>query len=402
VIGGGVAAASAAETLREEGADGSFVVFTREADLPYNRPPLSKGYLAGKETKEDALWKSQSEWDELNVEVLTRKSVMKVDAGERIAKLPGGEELRFGKLLLAPGANVRRFRVDGCDNDGINYLRAFGNSDAIRADSESADHTVLVGGSWIACEVAATLTALGRNVSMVCLEKVVTENHLGHEVARYIHELLESHGVTIHTEDSVERFEGSDGRVTKVVTEKGTELDAQSVVIGAGVQPDVMLAKSAGLEVGERGGYLCDAQLQTAADGIFIAGDAAEWESRLHGRHARVEHWDVAANHGKTAAAGMLGKPHDHDVVPYFWSDISDWGGIEYVGIEAGSPVVRGSVDDGDFTAIYVNDDGVVVGAATAGRSDDLEHVKTLIVDQSAPGRAALADDDLESLTSSS
>jgi 3-phenylpropionate/trans-cinnamate dioxygenase ferredoxin reductase subunit len=161
-----------------------------------------------------------------------------------------------------------------------------------------------------------------------------------------------------------------------------------------------MLAKSAGLEVGEHGGFLCNAQLE-AADGIFIAGDAAEWDSRLHGRHARVEHWDVAVNHGKTAAAGMLGKPHEHDVVPYFWSDISDWGGIEYVGIEAGKPVIRGSVADGDFTAIYVNDDGVVVGAVTAGRSDDLEHVKQLIVAKATPGRDELADGDLEALTSS-
>jgi 3-phenylpropionate/trans-cinnamate dioxygenase ferredoxin reductase subunit len=395
LIGGGVAAASCAETLREEGADGSIAIVSREADQPYNRPPLSKGYLAGKEQREDALWKPAEWWAESDIEVLARKSVMKLDSGERVAKLPGGEELRFGKALLATGANVRRLRVDGTDVDGIHYLRAFANSDAIRADSESADHVVIVGGSWIGCEVAATLASLGRSVSIVCLEQVVTENHLGREVGRYVHDLLESHGVKIYADDEVERFDGDGERVAGVVTKRGESIACQVVVIGAGVQPDTMLARSGALELGERGGLLCSESLETSAEGVFTAGDVAEYDSPLHGRHARIEHWDVAVEHGKTAAHGMLGRGRSHEVVPYFWSDLSDWGGLEYVGIEAGSPVIRGSIDDGDFTAVYVDDDGRVVGAATAGRSDDLEHVKRLIVARATPDRAALADAEL-------
>jgi 3-phenylpropionate/trans-cinnamate dioxygenase ferredoxin reductase subunit len=398
LIGGGVAAASCAETLRAEGADGSIVIVGREADPPYSRPPLSKGYLAGKETREDALWKPAGWWAENDIEVLTRKSVMKLDTRERVAKLPGGDELRFRRALLATGANVRRLRVDGSDVDGIHYLRTFGNADAIRSDAENADHVVIVGGSWIGCEVAAMLTSLGKSVSMVCLEEVVTENHLGREVGRFVHGLLESHGVTIHAGDEVARFEGAGERVSGVVTKGGKSIGCEAVVIGAGVQPDVLLARSAGLELGDRGGIVCSESLETPVEGLFAAGDMAEYDSPLHGRRARIEHWDVAVEHGKTAAHGMLGRDRVHELVPYFWSDLSDWASLEYVGIEAGSPVIRGSVDEGDFTAIYVDDGGRVVGGATAGRSEDLPHVRRLVVERATPDREALASGDLAAI----
>ena len=396
LIGGGVAAATCAETLRAEGADGSIVVVGREEDPPYERPPLSKEYLAGRSSREDALLKPADWWASQEIEVLTRKSVMKIDAAERVAKLPGGDELKFDRALLATGANVRRLRVEGTDNDGIHYLRAFGNADAIRDDAASAERVVLVGGSWIACEVAATLATAGHTVSLLMLEEVCCENHLGPEVGRFVQELLESHGVEVHARAQVERFEGADGRVARVVASGGLSIDCQCVVIGAGVVPDVLLARSAGAELGERGGFSCSSSLETSVPGVFAAGDAAEYDSPLHGRPARIEHYEVAAEHGRTAARGMLGRPVAHEVMPYFWSDLSDWATLEYVGIETGTPVVRGSVDDGDFTAVYVDDDGRVVAAATVGRSDDLEAAKKLIADRAAPDRAALADEGTE------
>jgi 3-phenylpropionate/trans-cinnamate dioxygenase ferredoxin reductase component len=401
LIGGGIAALSCAEELRAAGADGSIVVVGREEDPPYERPPLSKGYLAGASSREDAFLKPPDWWDSNEIELLTRKSVMKLDADERVATLPGGEELRFGSALLGTGANVRRLRVDGTDNDGIHYLRAFGNADAIRADAADASRVVLVGGSWIGCEVAATLAAGGRDVSLVMLEEVCCENHLGAEVGRFVHTLLESHGVDVHPRSEVERFEGSDaGRVSSVVLSSGESIECGCVVIGAGVVPDVLLARSAGLELGERGGFLCSASLETSVPGVFAAGDAAEWDSPLHGRHARVEHFEVAAAEGRTAARAMLGQQAVHDEVPYFWSDLADWATLEYVGIEVGTPVVRGSIDAGDFTAIYVDDGGRVVGAATVGGGDDLEHAKRLITERATPERAALGDEgtDLASL----
>lgn len=401
LIGGGVAAAACAETLRAEGADGSIVVVGREEDPPYQRPVLSKGYLAGSSERESALWKPAEWWSDNDVELLARKSVMKVDPQERVAKLPGGDELRFSSALLATGANVRRLRVDGTDNDGIHYLRAFGNADAIRSDAAAAERVVVVGGSWLGCEVAATLVDLGHAVSLVMLEEVCCENHLGPEVGRFVHSLLAERGVDIHPRSEVARFEGSsEGRVSRVVLSNDSAIDCGCVVIGAGVVPDVLLARSAGLELGERGGFACSSSLETSLPGVYAAGDAAEYESPLHGRAARIEHFEVAVEHGRTAARAMLGQEVAHEVMPYFWSDLSDWATLEYVGIEAGSPVVRGSIDDGDFTAVYVDDGGRVVGAVTVGRGEDLEAAKKLIAGRATPDRAALGDEgtDLGSL----
>jgi 3-phenylpropionate/trans-cinnamate dioxygenase ferredoxin reductase component len=179
------------------------------------------------------------------------------------------------------------------------------------------------------------------------------------------------------------------------VTKDGLELEADCVVIGAGVIPDVNLARAAGLELGDAGGVKCSSKLETSVPGIFSAGDICEYDSVIHGRPMRIEHWDVAFNQGKTAALNMLGRGQDHDVVPYFFSDLADWTSMEYVGPGSGDTVIRGSLDDGEFTAFYV-DDGKVTAALTVGRSDDLEQAKRFIVEGTKPDPAALADPDTD------
>jgi len=186
--------------------------------------------------------------------------------------------------------------------------------------------------------------------------------------------------VTVHGSDELERFEG-DGTVAKVVTRAGLELGADAVVIGAGVSPDVQLAQRADLEVGERGGVRCSSRLESSAPGVFAAGDICEYDSVVHGGAAmRIEHWDVAFNQGKTAALNMLGHDVAHDVVPYFFSVLGDWGELEYVGpaYEWDEEIVRGSAEEGAFTTWYLQG-GVVKAALTFGRSDDLEHARRLI-----------------------
>ena len=392
LIGGGLAAASCAAKLREEGADGTILLVGREPDPPYDRPPLSKDYLRGESERGDALVHPDEWWDENDVELLTRTSVMKLDPGEHVAKLSNKEEVRFGNALLATGANVRRLRVDGADLDGIHYLRAFANSDAIREDASNAKHVVLIGGSYIACEVAASLVARhGVHCSLVMLEDVVLERHFGSEVGGFFQGVLEEHGVSIHGGDELERFEGSGERVGRVITKAGLELEADCVVVGAGVTPDVMLAKAAGLDLGESGGVKCTASLRTSAPDVFAAGDICEYESPVHGRSLRVEHWDVAAEQGKTAALGMLGRETPHETIPYFFSDLADWASMEYVGPGTGDAVIRGSMEDGEFTAFYV-DGGEVTAALTVGRSDDLDHARRWIAGGGAPGPEVLGD----------
>jgi 3-phenylpropionate/trans-cinnamate dioxygenase ferredoxin reductase subunit len=400
LIGGGLAAANCARWLREEGADGSILLVGREPDPPYNRPPLSKGYMQGKESREEVLFRPDEWWEEQRIELLTRTSVMKLDPDERVASLSTKDEVRFDKALVATGSNVRRLRVDGCDLEGLHYLRAFGNSDAIKEDAARAERVVLIGGSYIGTEVAASLTASqGKSCAIVMMEDVTHERFYGKEVGGFFQGVLEEHGVEVHGGQEVERFEGADGRVTKVVTKSGLEVEGDCVVIGAGVIPDVTLARSAGLELGDAGGVKCSSKLETSAAGIYAAGDICEYDSVIHGKPMRIEHWDVAFNQGKTAALNMMGRETDHDVMPYFFSDLADWTSMEYVGPGSGDVAVRGSLDDGDFTAFYL-DDGRVTAALTVGRSDDLEHAERFIRERATPDPAALADEstDLGSL----
>jgi 3-phenylpropionate/trans-cinnamate dioxygenase ferredoxin reductase component len=331
-------------------------------------------------------------WEEQRIEVLTRTSVMKLDADAQVATLSTKDEVRFGNALLATGSNVRRLRVDGCDLEGIHYLRTFGNSEAIRAEAEQHGRAVLIGGSYIGCEVAASLTAAhGVECSIVMLEDVTFEPFFGKEVGGFFQKALEEHGVTVNGGQEVERFEGDGERVTKVVTKGGLELECDFVVVGIGVTPDVTLAKGAGLEIGEQGGVSCSAGLESSEPGIYAAGDICEYDSPVHGKPMRIEHWDVAFNQGKTAAFNMLGRGLEHDVVPYFFSDLADWVSMEYVGPGSGDAVIRGSMDKGEFAAFYV-DDGRVTAALSVGRSDDLDHARRFIAERTQVDPAALGD----------
>jgi 3-phenylpropionate/trans-cinnamate dioxygenase ferredoxin reductase subunit len=397
LIGGGLASANCALTLREEGAEGEILLVGREPDAPYNRPECSKGYLRGEESREEPLFKPAEWWTEQQIELLTRTSVTGLDLQARTAKLSSKEEIEFGQALIATGANVRRLNVEGCELEQIHYLRTLGNADAIREGVADAENVVLIGGSYIGCEVAASLSMMGKRATIVMQEQHTLERGFGKQVGRFVQELLEAHGVTVHGEDELERFAGQ-GRVAKVVTREGLELDADAVVIGAGVAPDVQLAKRAGLEIGELGGVRCSSRLQSSAAGVFAAGDICEYDSPIHGRPMRIEHWDVAFNQGRTAALNMLGRDVAHDVVPYFYSVLADWGELEYVGPAQGwdEEILRGSFADGSFTNWYLQD-GKVKAALTFGKPDDLEHAKRLIVSAEALDerqRRALADED--------
>jgi len=399
LIGGGLASANCARWLRESGAEGEILLVGREPDPPYNRPPCSKGYLQGIESREDTYFRPNEWWEKQRIDLRTRTSVTRLDTAAKEATLSSREVVAYDTALLATGANVRRLNVDGCELEGIHYLRALGNADAIRADA-AGKRVVLIGGSYIGCEVAASLTLLGSSCTIVMQEAVTLQRGFGKRAGRFFQERLVEHGVSIHGEDELERFEGADGRVGAVVTRGGLRLEADAVVIGAGVNPDTTLARAAGLQLDEeRGGIACDGTLRTSAPGVWAAGDVAAYDSVVHGRPIRVEHWDVAFNHGKTAALNMLGREQPHTEVPYFFSDFADWASLEYVGPAQGwdEEIVRGSLDDGSFSVWYLKD-GRVLGALSVGRSDDLDHARRLIVDGRAlgDGRAALGDADAE------
>jgi 3-phenylpropionate/trans-cinnamate dioxygenase ferredoxin reductase component len=384
IVGAGAAGAACASALRDGGYDGTVVLAGRDVDPPYERPFCSKEYLRGDMGRE-ATYLDLPEGVDLRI----RTSVMKLDVSGRVAKLPS-EELSFEHAVLATGANVRRLRVEGAELEGIHYLRALGNADAIRADASEASNVVLVGGSYIACEVAASLTSQGKKCTLVMQEEGPLSLGFGRTASEFFAGVLRSHGIEWVAGDALGRFEG-DGRVSRVVTSSGRSLDADMVVMGTGAVPDVMLARSAGLSLGETGGIACSSILETSAPGVWAAGDACEYDSVVHGRRLRIEHWEVACAQGAAVAAAILGSREPFAEIPYFWSDLADWCTLEYVGPASSwdEEVVRGSVADGEFTIFY-REGGRVVAALTVGRSDDLERARELMASGEVVGADSL------------
>src|SRR6476620_8128996 len=260
---GGFASGYCASELRKQGADGSILLVGREQDPPYERPPLSKEYLRGEAKREDAYVNPLAWYEENGVELRTGTNVMSLDVEGRTVKLQSGEEVEFEKALIATGANVNILRVDGATLDRIHYLRAFGNSHNFRADAESAHRAVLVGGSYIACEVAASLKSKGTDCTLVMMEDVALSRTFGEEAGRWFQELLESKGIEFHGGETLATFEGDD--------------HASAVV-----RPDVMLAERAGLEIDDDGGIRCDETLQSSVEGIYAAGDVCSYDSVVH------------------------------------------------------------------------------------------------------------------------
>ncbi len=397
LLGGGIASANAAAELREQGFDGSIVLATREMDAPYHRPPLTKGYLQGREDRASTLIHPEGWYAEHDVDLRTRTPVMDLDATAKSAKL-GREQLGFGQALLATGAGIRRLQADGGMRDGIHYLRALGNADKLRGELDGTERVVVVGGSYIATEVAASMTLLGKQVTLVMQEALPLERGFGPVAGAFVRDLLERHGVEILAEADVAAFEGSgeadDAPVTAVVTADGRRAAAGLVVVGVGANPDVLLARKAGLTLGESGGVLCDSALRSSAPGIFAAGDICEYDSVVHGRRLRIEHEEVAAAQGRHAARAMLGAEEPYAEVPYFWSDLADWATLEYVGPAPGwdEELVHGDPSSGAFSVWYLQD-GRLGGALAVGRSGDLDVARDLLAQHAGADavRAAIA-----------
>ena len=367
IVGAGAAGHACALELRDAGFSGSVLLAGRDPDPPYDRTLASKGYLAGTASRDDALL------EDTGADLRARTPAMKLDPAARTVKL-GSEEVGWTRgLVLCPGANVRRLRVEGAALEGIHYLRALGNADAIRADAAPGSRAVLVGGSYIACEVAATLTGLGVRCTMVMLEDAPLSGGFGPEVGAWAARLLASRGVELVCGDGLAGFAG-DERVSSVVTASGRRLEADLVVMGTGAVPDVMLARAGGLDVGETGGIACDARLASSAPGVWAAGDACEYDG------LRIEHWEVARAQGRCAARNVLGAGEVFAEVPYFWCDLADWATLEHVGPggEWDRATVRGSFDDGEFSVFYAAGERLV-GALSRGRGEDLDEAREIL-----------------------
>jgi 3-phenylpropionate/trans-cinnamate dioxygenase ferredoxin reductase subunit len=390
IVGGGLAAATAAEQLRQRGVHGDIQLFAAEPHHPYIRPPLSKEFLLGKDGVDSVFVHPRDWYAEHGITLTTGARVTGI--GDHVVTVDGGRPVPFDRLLLATGAQPRRLNLAGGDADGIHYLRTLEDSETLKDEFERGDRRVVfVGSGWIGLELAAAARGFGNAVAVIAPERVPLEGPLGVELGTMFRELHEQNGVEFHLETNVTGFATEAGRVAGVETDGGI-VRADLVVVGVGAAPDTALAEAAGLEVDN--GILTDERLATSAPDVFAAGDVANPYHPVIRQRMRNEHWANAIAGGKVAAASMAGADAVLDDIPYFYTDQYDLG-MEYSGygpLTRGAEIVyRGDRPGRELIAFWLND-GRVVAGMNVNVWDVNEDVQALIRSQKRVDPARLAD----------
>jgi 3-phenylpropionate/trans-cinnamate dioxygenase ferredoxin reductase component len=398
IVGASLAGAKAAETLRDEGFAGSIVLIGQEGERPYERPPLSKGYLLGRDERSSIYVHDEGWYGEHDVDLRLSTTVTVIDRADRRVELADGEAVGYDKLLIATGASPRRLSAPGDELDGVHYLRTVADSERLGAAFRGGGTVVVAGAGWIGLESAAAAREFGCEVTVAEFAPGALYAQLGPELGAVFEELHRSHGVSFRFGEGVSEFRGDAGRVTTVVTTAGTELPADIVLVGIGAVPNVSLAEAAGLEVSN--GILADAALRTSDDGIYAAGDVANTFNALLGRRVRVEHWANALTGGPAAARSMLGQDVTYDPVPYFYSDQYDLG-METAGLpEPGGYdqiIYRGDREGMEFISFWLSGGAVVAGMNVNvwDVNDDIQALIRAGAEGKRPDPAMLADPDV-------
>ncbi len=363
IVGASLAGAKAAEQLRTSGFTGAITLVGEETTRPYERPPLSKGYLLGKDERDKAYVHDTEWYVQQDIQLLLGVRATDLDVATHTLTLDGYEPLRYDKLLLTTGSRVRRLEVPGNDLHNVRYLRTLPESDALRDALRRGGNVVVVGAGWIGLETAAAARSYGATVHVVEMAALPLQRVLGDEVAGIFARLHRSHDVTFHFGAGVKEFQGTGGALSAVVLSDGTVLPADVAVVGVGIEPGVELAQAGGLRVDN--GIVVDAALRTSDPDVYAAGDVANVAHPLLGKQIRVEHWSNALNGGPAAARSMLGEEVSYDRVPYFFSDQYDLG-MEYAGYaEPGGydrVVFRGDASGYEFVAFWVSSGRVLAG----------------------------------------
>jgi 3-phenylpropionate/trans-cinnamate dioxygenase ferredoxin reductase component len=393
IVGASLAGAKAAEALRAVGFDGPIVLIGAESELPYERPPLSKGYLQGK-AERDVIYVHPKEWyREADVELRLGSTVTGIDRTAHEVVLADGGRVGYGKLLLTTGSSPRRLGVPGADLDGVLYLRSVGDSERIKAVIGSADSIAVIGAGWIGLEVTAAAREAGVAVTVLEAAELPLLRVLGREVAEVFAALHRDHGVDLRFGVQVAEIAGTDGRVAGVRLGDGTVVAADAVIVGVGITPNTELAAAAGLEIDN--GITVNAALRSSDPDIYAAGDAASAFHPVIGKHIRVEHWANALNQPQAAARAMAGQQVSYDRVPYFFSDQYDLG-MEYSGyVEPGGydeVVFRGDVAGREFVAFWLAADGRVLAGMNVNVWDVTDAIQALVRSSRPVDKAALSD----------
>ncbi|KAB7744073.1 NAD(P)/FAD-dependent oxidoreductase [Nostocoides sp. F2B08] len=381
IIGGGLAGAKTAEALRSHGYPGTITLLAGEPHLPYERPPMSKGYLADDDGFEGALVHPAEWYDEQRIDLRTGTRATAVDADAHEVSLDDGTTLGYGTLVLATGSTPRALPLDGADAQGVLTLRTREDSDAIKATFGEGKRLVIIGGGWIGLEVAASARRANTEVTIIEASELPLLGVLGPEMAQVFADLHTENGVDLRLNASVEAVTTDDGRATGVRLEGGETIPADAVVVGIGVTPDTSLAEACGLAVDD--GVLVDASLRTSNPDIFAVGDIAHHDHPVLGRRIRVEHWATALNQPESVAKALMGEDDcEYAELPYFFSDQYDLG-MEYIGhAPKGSydkVVIRGDKETREFVAFWLDADNRILAAMNVNVWDVVDEVKPII-----------------------
>jgi NADH oxidase (H2O2-forming) len=381
VIGGGGAGTAAATITKRLNPELKVSVFTEFSDIAYS--PCGIPFVHGREIEkfDDLFLSTVQRYEEDGLDMRMETVVTDIDLARRTITTKNQPE-GFDQLILCTGFFWEQPDVPGANLDGLHYVKDIRKSMEFDKQLDSMKRIVVVGAGPVGVEMAGGLARRGLQVDLVDEGPWVLHEILDPDVAKPVHDSLEARGVTLHLGTKVESFEGNaDGHVRAVTTSDGV-LECDAVVTGLHKVPNTKLAEAAGLRLGTTGAVVVDDHMRTSAPGVWAAGDAAEYDSVLHGRRMRIEHWEVARAQGKAVARAIAGTPADFDEVPYFWSDLADWVTVEYIGPASqwDREVVRGSLDDGEFAVFYLAG-GRVAAALSVGRAEDLMEARRLLAD---------------------
>ena len=378
IIGGGLAGGNAVISIRENDSKCSVLLITDENHLPYDRVPLSKNYLYGKIPKEVLYIKKMDFYNSQKIQILSGKSVTSLDANRKLISLEDKSQIHFRKLLLATGGRVRQLGIPGTDLKNVFYLRTIEDSEAIKEVIQTAKKGVVIGGGFIGCELASTFAKKAISTTIIEAGSKILGRVFDSDTASWLERYFSRKGVKIMTKTMPLECVGNNGKVTGVKLQSGEVVPADFVVIGIGINPNVELAKNAGLQVDN--GIIVNEYMQTSNPDIYAVSDVARFYSPVFGRHMRLEHYDLAIKQGKLAGQNMTGKTKPFEELPYFFSFMFDVR-IEVYGdmSKYDTVITRGiPTENGNFTKFYL-DNNIVNAVMMVTRKENVEDIKQLI-----------------------
>lgn len=392
IIGGGLAGAKAAEALRTKGFAGHVVLFGAEDRLPYERPPLSKEFMAGKKTIEEFTVQPKSWYAEHDVDLRLGTEVTTLDRTARTVAFNDGDHEHYDKLLLATGSRSRKPPIPGSDANGVYFLRTVDDATELLGQLGAGRRLAIIGGGWIGLEVAASARGLGTDVTVVESAALPLLASLGREAGEVFVGLHRDHGVDLRLSTTVEEITTAGGKATGLRLGDGSGVEADAFLVAVGAEPNVEFAERSGLVIAD-GGIAVDETLVTSDSDIYAAGDIAAAEHPLFGVPIRTEHWANALKQPAVAVDGMLGTPSSYDELPYFFTDQFDLG-MEYVGHapQYQATITRGDLGTREFTMFWLDGGHRVLAGMNVNIWEGLDDIKELIRSRRPVDAGALAD----------